>query len=616
MDEPLSGFMTWVQEALNLEELRERQRWSEHLQLVLSLRQQLDSRQSSTGSPHKKSVLRAAVRMLTVLEEIIQQNTSHGKPYFIFGLSEKLNRLLFEQIFHLDSKQDFRELICRQIFSLNPQTLKMLSPAEQNKRRDKLTERFESSFQAIEVCRTGTGRLRGMKAEVQRNFFTALEVGLIQRRVYPDEANPLLKSELDQDLEAFGRLLQRYLNEQDTETEIGTSQIKRAEQLHALLIDIYTYPFFLIYQYYRSLLDFAEIELPQEKINLTEQASQVTEQQLAPQTGDRDLDTLLGDHQGGFVRWPTGKDAIYTQEQYPFHFITGDSLQQLQTQPQPQTTQPLMVFVFDVSGSMLAPDVKPSRFEFALDLQESLAQQLPEAYSLAQVVFSSKGIVSQVFGLSREAFLRFLQGSRRWFFQARQELLKDMFGLTSLGAGVLSGVSLIEQTRSAQGLWGMAQPAEIILLSDGDHNFPPNHYPAARYAMRQNIPVHTVCCAREMCVELENNRVEALSVLVDKEAKARARKWKTWYPNHTMQEIIQKQRRIVLDRIRHKLQHDLHRSAGVFTEPLQMIAELSGGHYFSGAFNTVHPNPLQDILDLVNMRMQLRERVRELRSQS
>lgn len=572
------------------------------------------SKQIQTSLEHPQSSLQqisllASQKLVVLLTEILKHQTVAENPYFCAELSEELNLFLFEQIFHLDSPERFEEFLFRQMFGLQPDTLNPLPLSNREELSANWMERFIHSEQAIQVEITGMGALRGLTEEERGLLLEHLEDGAIQRRAFPEEEKVLLKSQIDEGLKNFGNVLKTYIASVQNLPPVSAVSVTREQQRYEKLIEIYHSPHFIIYQYFRYLLDYIENEKEKTKINLLEQAKRNKGKKPLERTGDKDLDILFArSPENTFIVWPTGNDQIYGQEQYLNHFLRKKVLEHILTVENisPETT--LTVFVFDVSGSMLVHDIFPSRFEYALNLQEALIRSLDSTSALAQVVFSSMGIVSHIFGQSKQEFQDLLLDSRLWFHQARHALVADMFGYTSLGAGLLSAASLIEQTRNTLDPWGDLQPAQILLFTDGDHNCPPNFYQAAKFCHQLHIDVHTICCAREICVEIETEEgfsTETLQTLVTQEARERAEKTRFWYPDASFERILKKQHEIVLEHYRYRFEKNLQRATGANVEALETITEVTGGHCFQGAIGQKAPTTAEEILEVLQLREKL-----------
>ncbi len=554
--------------------------------------------------------LLALQKMLEVMRQILNTNAILKNPYFCPDLSEELNLSLFEQIFHLSNQARFEGFVLSQMFALDPETLLPLSLENRHELAENWEERFVSSEQAIQVEVSGQGALRGLTESEQIFLLESLADGSLQLRAYPDEKKGLLKPDVDAQLKKFGKLLKRYTKLIQSHPPAEFYSVTQEQQRYQKLIDIYSSPFFIIYQYFRSLLDYIENQRDTTKINLFAHAEKVKDNKKETRTGDKDLDVLFGQSgENAFVFWPTGEDQIYGQEQYRKHFFTKKTLDHIGQVAQISKETTLTVFVFDVSGSMLAHDVPPSRFEYALDLQEALVRSLDSTEALAQVVFSSMGIVSHIFGQEKSEFLDLLLDSRLWFHRARNALLADMFGFTSLGAGLLSAASLIEQTRNTLDPWGSLQPAQILLFTDGDHNCPPNFYQAAKFCQQRRIDVHPICCAKEICVEVDSEAglsVETLQELVTQEATERANKWRTWYADTSFERILKKQHEIVLAHYRHRFQQNLQRSTGADIQALETITNLTGGHFFLGSIGDRGLTTSDEIIEVLDLRKKVR----------
>lgn len=564
------------------------------------------------SSLHLVSLL-AAERLLLFLNQCLLQQGTAKDQYFLSPFSKDLSLRLFVQIFHLDNPEHFEDFVLRQLLVLAPEHLTPLPIENRNELLSYWADRIESAEQAIEIELTGIGVFRGLSHEEQQHYFQALNDGDIQKLVFPEEPQLMEKSDLDKKLESFQALLSDYKAWEKLRTPSPLFSVSREQQRFEKISAIYESPNFLAYQYYRCLLDHIGQLKKNKPINMLTHSRSDAGEQTVEKTGDRDLDQWMNGSEHQFMPWPTGEDPVFGQEQYLNHFVTEAALSQMQNLESLEHETPLVVLLFDVSGSMLAHDVEPSRFEYALDLQEGLVSQLNPSFALAQIVFSSMGVVSHMFEQNRAAFLDLLIDSRVWFHRARNVLIQDLFGFTSLGAGLLSAASLIAQARQTIAPWRTASQAEILLFTDGDHNCPPNYYQAAKYCQEQNIAVHPICCAREICVEVEmdgESVVETLNSLVSKEARERANKWKSWYQDTPFHQVLKKQQRIVLNHYRHRLQQNLQRSTGANVEALETIADLTGGHFFSGAMADRGPTSLESILEVMDMRLELREQLR------
>jgi Ca-activated chloride channel homolog len=142
-----------------------------------------------------------------------------------------------------------------------------------------------------------------------------------------------------------------------------------------------------------------------------------------------------------------------------------------------------IVLLVDVSGSMSARDVEPTRLDAAVAAMRGFVQRLPKGFKVGLVQFSD---ISQV--LSEPT--------------ADHERISETLGLLVADSGTAIGTGLVTATRSAQSsltrdgvfrLPGRELPAAIVLLSDGKQN--QGHIKpleAAALARKAGIAVDTV----------------------------------------------------------------------------------------------------------------------------
>jgi Ca-activated chloride channel family protein len=119
-----------------------------------------------------------------------------------------------------------------------------------------------------------------------------------------------------------------------------------------------------------------------------------------------------------------------------------------------------VVLLVDVSGSMAATDVAPSRLDAAVAGMRALVAQLPSRISVGLVSFSSSAKVVQTPTSNRKLVLSGLAG------------LSPVAG-TALGDGLAKAVDLTVASLRRQGIQrapGHFLPATIVLESDGAQN--------------------------------------------------------------------------------------------------------------------------------------------------
>ncbi len=152
-----------------------------------------------------------------------------------------------------------------------------------------------------------------------------------------------------------------------------------------------------------------------------------------------------------------------------------------------------VVLVFDVSASMAAADVEPTRLEAARAAARELVRRQPATALVGVVAFSDGGLAVQAPTRDQNAIL------------AAIERLSPQRG-TSVGEGLLAALSTI----AAAGERGAAvsvdtatatpaplpqgayAPAAIVLLSDGENNAQPDPLEVAAAAAQRGVRIYTV----------------------------------------------------------------------------------------------------------------------------
>jgi len=143
--------------------------------------------------------------------------------------------------------------------------------------------------------------------------------------------------------------------------------------------------------------------------------------------------------------------------------------------PKDQTN---IVLAVDVSGSMAATDVQPTRMQAAIDAGRTLIDKLPGNAQVGLVIFNSQAQV--VVPLTQD------KGS-----------VKDALGTLGPGGGTAIGsaiqVAVAQLANIAQTNKALKQPpAMVVLLTDGTSNTGVDPLSAAADAKQAGIPVETV----------------------------------------------------------------------------------------------------------------------------
>jgi Ca-activated chloride channel homolog len=135
--------------------------------------------------------------------------------------------------------------------------------------------------------------------------------------------------------------------------------------------------------------------------------------------------------------------------------------------------QASIVLVTDVSRSMLADDVDPSRLEAARSAAQRFLEEVPEEARVGAVAFSTDPHTIEPPTDDRGE-------------------IEDLVDALSADGGTAAGDALAAALGLVDGPAEDRPPAAILLLSDGETTTGRDPIPVARQAGRMGIPIHTV----------------------------------------------------------------------------------------------------------------------------
>ena len=155
-----------------------------------------------------------------------------------------------------------------------------------------------------------------------------------------------------------------------------------------------------------------------------------------------------------------------------------------------------VILAFDVSGSMAAEDLKPTRMEAAKAVAREFVQRQPRTIQVGVVAFSESGLMVQAPTNEQEEVL------------ATINRLSPQRG-TSLGQGILSALNTIAlESEQPPSLYtnltpgpaatptpvpkGTYTPAVVVLLTDGENNVSPDPLAVAQAAADRGVRIYTV----------------------------------------------------------------------------------------------------------------------------
>jgi Ca-activated chloride channel homolog len=197
----------------------------------------------------------------------------------------------------------------------------------------------------------------------------------------------------------------------------------------------------------------------------------------------------------GLWRGPTGRQVGPRRHVPPALFLLGMAVM-LFALARPQMALGLprqegtLILVFDVSASMAAADIQPTRMEAARAAATDFVARQPRSVRVGVVAFSDSGMAVQVPSAEREAAL------------AAIGRLRPQRG-TSLGQGILVALSAIAADDPAgAGFYSALTPTPrlrrrdgavaIVLLTDGENNQQPDPIKAAQAAADLGVRIYTV----------------------------------------------------------------------------------------------------------------------------
>ena len=145
----------------------------------------------------------------------------------------------------------------------------------------------------------------------------------------------------------------------------------------------------------------------------------------------------------------------------------------------------VVMLVIDVSQSMRATDVPPTRLAAAQDAAKQFADELTPGINLGLIAYAGTATVLVSPTTNREATKRAIDKLQ----------LADR---TATGEGIFTALQAIATVGAVIGGGDAPPPARIVLLSDGKETVPsnPNNpkgcYTAARTAKDQGVPISTI----------------------------------------------------------------------------------------------------------------------------
>ncbi|RPI31001.1 MAG: VWA domain-containing protein [Chloroflexota bacterium] len=197
----------------------------------------------------------------------------------------------------------------------------------------------------------------------------------------------------------------------------------------------------------------------------------------------------------GFVQSAGGRRPGIRRHIPPMLFLAGLTVLVVSlARPQMAVSLPriegTVILAFDVSGSMAANDIAPTRMEAAKEAARIFVQSQPSSVLVGVVAFSDGGFAVQPPTDDPNAIL------------ASIDRLTPQRG-TSLGQGILASLNTIAGERGqgavlSEDLTQAPPPSDaygsamIVLLSDGENTAPPDPFSVAQTAADLGVPIYTI----------------------------------------------------------------------------------------------------------------------------
>jgi Ca-activated chloride channel family protein len=155
-----------------------------------------------------------------------------------------------------------------------------------------------------------------------------------------------------------------------------------------------------------------------------------------------------------------------------------------------------VILTFDVSGSMAAEDIKPSRMEAAKAAARDFVKRQPSTVLIGVVAFSDSGFAGQVPTNEKDTILAAIDrlGPQRGtsVSQGIQAALKTIETASQPPEILYSSLAQTPTPSPTPMPKGTYTNAIIILLSDGENNMNPNPFIAAQVAADRGVRIFTI----------------------------------------------------------------------------------------------------------------------------
>ncbi|MFE7742723.1 VWA domain-containing protein [Nocardia sp. NPDC057455] len=234
-----------------------------------------------------------------------------------------------------------------------------------------------------------------------------------------------------------------------------------------------------------------------------------------------------------------------------------------------------VMLVMDVSLSMEATDVAPSRIQVAEKAAKEFVDGLPEGVNIGFVTFAGTASVMVSPTTNHESVKASIDNVK-------------LAERTATGEGILTALQAIETLATVLGGAQEPPPARIVLMSDGKQTVPafedvdnPRHeYVAARLAKTKNVPISTISFGTswgEVEIPREDGSKDRVRVAVDDDAMRELARLSggEFYTASSLQELTR-----VYDTLEQQIGYELTRGDASRPWMLLGLLVIAGGVIF------------------------------------
>jgi Ca-activated chloride channel family protein len=203
----------------------------------------------------------------------------------------------------------------------------------------------------------------------------------------------------------------------------------------------------------------------------------------------------------GIVREAAGRPLGRRRHIPPLLFLVGlTSLLLALARPQAIVSLPRLegtvILAFDVSGSMAAEDLQPTRMEAAKAAALEFVGRQPPTIQIGVVAFSDSGFAVQPPTSEQETILSAINrlGPERGTSLAHgiQASLNTIFAGEEQGPRLYSNLTPSSAPTPTPLPEGTYSSAVIVLLTDGENTSPPDPFEAAQLAADHGVRIHSI----------------------------------------------------------------------------------------------------------------------------